>query len=93
MFLMVPKSGVGRAWEGSKCSVKKGLGASWLPRVGWEGSGKPKMKHEKRGWVLHGPQEWGGKGLGKLKMVSKSVVGMGWKIQKKKHEKNAKSEA
>ena len=34
------------------------------------------MKHEKGGWVLHGSQEWGGKGLGRLKMVPKSVVEM-----------------
>ena len=44
--------------------MKKGLGASWLPKVGWEGLGKLKMKHEtgvgyfvasKSGW------EWFGK--------------------------------
>ena len=34
---MVHKSGVGRAWEGSK----------WFPRVLWNGLGRPKMKHEK----------------------------------------------
>ena len=27
--------------------MKRGLGASWLPRVGWEGFGKAKNKHEK----------------------------------------------
>ena len=28
MFLMAPKSGVGRVWEGSKISMKRGLGVS-----------------------------------------------------------------
>ena len=42
VFLMVRKSGVGRVWEGQKRSMKRGLGASWFPRVGWEGSGKAK---------------------------------------------------
>ena len=51
------------------------------------------MKHENGGWVLHGSQEWGGKCLGRLKMVSKSVVGMVWKVQKKSMKKNAKNEA
>ena len=32
--------------------------------------------------VLHGSQEWGGKGLGRLKMVPKSVVGMVWEGKK-----------
>ena len=27
--------------------MKKGLGVSWFPWAGWEGSGKPKTKHEK----------------------------------------------
>ena len=41
VFLMVPKSGVGRVWEGSKWSMKRGFGCfSWFPRVGWEGLGK-----------------------------------------------------
>ena len=40
------------------------------------------MKHEKAGWVLHGSQEWGWKGLGRLKMVPKSVVGMVWEGEK-----------
>ena len=40
------------------------------------------MKHEKGGWVLHGSQEWGGKGLGTFKMVRKSVVGMAREGQK-----------
>ena len=62
--------------------MKTGLRASWFPRVGWEGLGNAKMKHEKCfgaswlprvGWegglgVSHGSQEWGGKGLGKLTM-------------------------
>ena len=39
-YFMVPKSGVGRAWESSKSSMKKKLGTSWFPRVGWEGFGK-----------------------------------------------------
>ena len=43
--------------------MKKGLRASWFPRVGWEGLGKPKMKHEK--------------GFGCL-MVPKSGVGRAW---------------
>ena len=38
--------------------MKKGLGASWFPRVGWEGGLG----------VSHGSQEWGGKGLGKPTM-------------------------
>ena len=55
--------------------MKSGLGASWLPRVGWEGGLG----------VSHGSQEWGGKGLGKLTMkvlaflmVPKSGVGKAW---------------
>ena len=40
------------------------------------------MKHEERCWVLHGSQERGGKGLGRLKMVPKSVVGMVWEGKK-----------
>ena len=62
--------------------MKKGLGASWFPSVSGKGLGRPKMKHEKGGWVLHGSQEWGGKGLGRFKMVPKSVVGMVWEGQK-----------
>ena len=27
--------------------MKTGLRASWFPRVGWEGLGNAKMKHEK----------------------------------------------
>ena len=65
---MVPKSGVGRAWEGAKWSMKKGLGASWFPSVGWEGSGKAKNEAWKQGCVLHGSQEWGGKGFVMQKM-------------------------
>ena len=31
--------------------MKTGLRASWFPRVGWEGLGNAKMKHEKGfGW-------------------------------------------
>ena len=41
--------------------------------------------------MLHGSQEWGGKGLGRLKMVSKSVVGMVWEVQKMKHEKGLRA--
>ena len=37
---MVPKRGVGRFWEGQERSMKRGVGASWLTRVGWEGLGK-----------------------------------------------------
>ena len=48
------------------------------------------MKHEKGVWVLHGSQEWDGKGLGRLKMVSKSVVGMVWKVQKRSMKKMLK---
>ena len=55
--------------------MKKGLRASWFPRVGWEGLGTLKMKHEKGFGVLHGSQEWGGKGLGKLKMKHEKGVG------------------
>ena len=45
--------------------MKRGLGASWLPRVGWEGFGK----------VQNGSEECGGL------MVPKSVVGMVWKAK------------
>ena len=80
---MAHKSGVGRAWEGSK----------WFPRVLWgNGLGRPNMKHEKGGCVLHGSQEWGGKGMETLKMkhekrfgcfmAPKSGVGRVWKGQK-----------
>ena len=56
---MVPKRGVGRVREGQKWSMKRDLGASWLPRVGWEGFGK----------VQNGSEECGGL------MVPKSGVG------------------
>ena len=55
--------------------MKKGLGASWLPRLGWEGFGKVKNEACKGGWVLHGSQEWGGKGLGTLKMKHEKGFG------------------
>ena len=42
--------------------MKRGLGASWLPRVGWEGFGNAKNGSMKRGLgVSHGSQGWGGK--------------------------------
>ena len=57
---------------------KRGLGASWLTRVGWEGLGKAE----------NGSQECCGNGLGKPKMnhekgvacfmVPKSGVGRAW---------------
>ena len=65
VFLMIPKGGVGRAWEGSK----------WFPRVLWEWFGKAKNDAWKRGCVLHGSQEWGGKGLGTLKMKHEKGFG------------------
>ena len=34
------------------------------------------MKHENGGWVLHGSQEWGGKGLGRLKKSMKRGLGV-----------------
>ena len=37
---MVRKSGVRRACESSKRTMKKGLGASWFTRVGCEGFAK-----------------------------------------------------
>ena len=37
--------------------MKRGLGASWLPRVGWEGFGKVQNGSQECG----GSQEWGGK--------------------------------
>ena len=37
---MLPKNRVGRVSEGLKRTMKKGLGASWFARVGWEGLGK-----------------------------------------------------
>ena len=40
------------------------------------------MKHENGGWVLHGSRESGGKGLGRFKVVPKSVVEMVWEGQK-----------
>ena len=52
VFLMAPKSGVGRVWQCSKWSMKGGLGASWLPRVGWEGFGKAKNEAWKGAWVF-----------------------------------------
>ena len=83
VFLMVPNIRVGRPWDGSKWSMKNGLGASWFPRRGFgRVCGRRKMKHEKRCWVLHGSQVWGGKGLGRFKMVPKSVVGMVWEGKK-----------
>ena len=62
--------------------MKRGLGASWFTRVGWEGFGK----------VQTGSQEWGGNGLGRPKMkhekgvacfmVPKSGVGRVWEGKK-----------
>ena len=54
--------------------MRKELGTSWFPRVGLEGLGRLKMKHEK-GLVPHGPQEWGGKGLGRFKMKHQKGFG------------------
>ena len=42
-----PNLGNHEAW-----SIKKGLGASWFPRVGWEGFGKVKNEAWKGGWVF-----------------------------------------
>ena len=39
---MLLKNRVGRVSENLKRTMKKGLGASWFPRVGWEGSEKAK---------------------------------------------------
>ena len=99
---MVPKSGVGRAWEGSKWSMKRGLGASWFPSVGWVWEGQKWsmktgggcfMAHKSgvgRAWegsnwfprVLwewfgkaKNSQDWGGKGLGRLKMKHEKGFG------------------
>ena len=38
----------------------------------------------------HGSQEWGGKGLGRLKMVPKSVLGMVWEVFHGSQERGAK---
>ena len=97
---MVPKSGVEMVSEGLKRTMKKGLGASWFPRVGWKWFGNAKNEAWKRSsvlrgfwrveweglekakneaWkgvcVLHGSQEWGVKGLGRLKMKHEKVFG------------------
>ena len=62
---------------------EKGFGCfPWFPRLGWDGSGKANNEARKRGWVVDGSQEWGGKGLGRLKLVPKGVVGMVWERQK-----------
>ena len=47
-------------------------------RLGGKGLGRPNMKHEKGVWVLHGSQEWGGKGLETLKLSMKSGLGAPW---------------
>ena len=39
---MLPKNRVGRVSEGLKRTMKKGLGASWFPGVGWEWFGRAK---------------------------------------------------
>ena len=54
--------------------MKTALRASWFPRVGWEGLGNAKMKHEKWFGVLHGSQEVGWEGAWVFLMVPKS----GW---------------
>ena len=41
---MLRKNRVGRVSEKLKRSMKKGLGASWFPRVGWELFGKAKAE-------------------------------------------------
>ena len=51
-YFVVPKSWVGRVWEGSKNSMRRGLGVSWFRRVGWEGLGKAKNKAWKGVWVF-----------------------------------------
>ena len=59
---MVPNIRVGRAWEGSKWSMKKCLGVSHGCQD-WGGKGLGRLKNEAWKWVcvLHGSQEWGGK--------------------------------
>ena len=42
--------------------------------MGWEGFGKVQNEACKRVWALHGSHEWGGKGLGKLKMKHEKGV-------------------
>ena len=75
---MVPKSRVGRAWEGSKWSLKKGLGASWFAIVGWEGSGKAKNEAWKGGlgasWLPRVGWEW----FGQVKNEAKGVGCFSW---------------
>ena len=70
-------------WEESKAS-KRG---SWFPRVRWEGLGKRWNEAWKVVWVLHGSQEWDGKGVWVFLMVPKSGVGKGLGKLTMKHEK------
>ena len=75
-----------------KMKHEKGFGCFMVPksRVGraWEGSKWSLKKGLGASWF--GSQEWGGKGLGRFKMVSKSVVGMVWKFQKRSMKKMLK---
>ena len=66
--------------------MKRDLGASWLPRVGWEKLGKEKMKHEKGFGCFMVPKRGVGRVRPKMKhekgfgcfMAPKSGVGRVW---------------
>ena len=47
--------------------MKRGLGASWFTRVGWEGLGKLNMKHEKGFGCFSWFPRVGWEGFGKAK--------------------------
>ena len=91
-FLVFPPTPLLGTMKHEAWSMKRGLGASWFPRVGWEGLGKAQNEAWKKVWVLHGSQAWGGKGLGRPRikhekgvgcfMAHKSGVGRAWEGSK-----------
>ena len=87
LLWIVLKSRVGRLWEASKWSMGWGcLGCPCFQRMGWEGFRKCQNKSWKGIWVFHGSQEWGGKGLGRLKIKhGRGLDGLG--RVKTNHEK------
>ena len=84
---MLLKNRVGRVSEKLQRTMKKGLGATWFPRAGWEWLGKTKkwsMKKEfgtfmvpksgvEKGVGYFVVPKWGGKGQGRFKMKHEMV--------------------
>ena len=59
-------------------SMKRRLGASWFPRVRWEGFGELKMKHEKGFGCFIVPNNGVGRVSEGLKRTMKKGLGASW---------------